>query len=205
MSGATWNGKVASRDEQRQQKRMAVLTTAAALFNRRGYDRTSLDDIAKELNVSKRTLYYYVESKDDILFQCNRLAIAFMEDAMRASRDKDRPPLDRLAALLRSYMSLLSTEFGACLVLIGDLALTEDSRNTLRRGRKNLDNTVRRLIREGIEDGSIAPCDPKYAAAAIFGAFNWVPYWFGDSEKIGWDKLADHLLKTLLDGLRSRA
>ena len=98
MSKAGWNEVVMSRDEQRRQKRMAVLRTGARLFNERGFDRTSLDDIAAELNVSKRTLYYYVKNKDDILFECNRVAIEFMEKAMAQSQVKDRPALAMIDA-----------------------------------------------------------------------------------------------------------
>ena len=51
-------------------KRQAVLSTAAQMFNERGFHATSLDDVAARLGVSKPTLYYYVRSKDQILLEC---------------------------------------------------------------------------------------------------------------------------------------
>ena len=110
-----WTDVTLNRDDPREQKRMAVLRTGARLFNARGFDRTSLDDIASELNVSKRTLYYYVKNKDDILFECSRLALEFMQEATDNSKNLDMPPLDRLAIVMRSYMDLLSTSLAPAL------------------------------------------------------------------------------------------
>lgn len=50
-------------------KRFAILRTAAELFNERGFCETSLNELAKRLNVTKPSLYYYVKNKDDILLQ----------------------------------------------------------------------------------------------------------------------------------------
>lgn len=204
MPKRTWNQQVTSREEQREQKRRAVLTAAAQLFRRQGFRRTSLDDIADAVGVTKRTLYYYVESKDEILFECNRLAIRFMDNTLAETRNSLRSPLERIEMMLRTYISLLSNDFGACLVLCRDDALSDPLRAILREGRKDFDTALRRLIELGIEDGSIAPCDPKYAAATMFGAFNWVPYWAGDREPLSYAEIGEQMLRVLVDGLRSR-
>ncbi len=203
MATSEWNDLVSSPENLREQKRMAVLRTGARLFNERGFDRTTLDDIASELSVSKRTLYYYVKNKDDILFECNRVAIEFMEDALTLSQNNDQPVLQRIEMIMREYMELLFNEFGACLVLSKDTGLSEENRITLREGRKRLDQAIRKLVGEGVEDGTISPCEPKYVAAAIFGAFNWVPHWRkkGDKETAG--EIADSFLRVFLDGLRA--
>lgn len=199
-----WTEVTLNRDDPREQKRMAVLRTGARLFNARGFDRTSLDDIASELNVSKRTLYYYVKNKDDILFECNRLALEFMQEAMDNSKNPDMPPLERLSIVMRSYMDLLSNEFGACLTLSKDRVLSDDSQKILRNGRRKLDRAVRELIEQGIADGTIAPCEPKLAAAALFGAFNWVPHWNIEGDRDAYADIADNFLTIFLEGLRSR-
>lgn len=203
MSTTSWTENIQSKDEQRQIKRMAVLRTAAKLFNIKGYDRTSLDDIASQLKVSKRTLYYYIKSKEEILFECNRFGLEFMADAIEINLSSKSPILERIESLLRSYMGLLATDFGACLVLSKDNLLSEESRNFLRQERKNLDVVVRRLIEEGIADGSIAPCDVTMTSAAMFGALNWVPHWrkTGDSEE--YDRIAGHFLKFFIKGLKA--
>lgn len=203
MISNTWREVTLDQDDPREQKRMAVLRTGARLFNEHGFDRTSLDDIASELNVSKRTLYYYVKNKDDILFECSRLALEFMHHTLADSQNNNLPPLERIELIMRSYMDLLSNEFGACLVLSTDRVLSEECRKILRDGRRSLDHTIRDLLQKGIEDGSIAPCEPKLAAAALFGAFNWVPHWRPNGNGKTYEKIADDFLKIFLNGLRN--
>src|SRR5688500_7135341 len=64
-----WGYEVQNKEEQSALKRLAILRTAAQLFNERGFYATSLNDLATLLNVTKPSLYYYVKSKDDILLQ----------------------------------------------------------------------------------------------------------------------------------------
>ncbi len=192
---------VGAREEMRRAKRLAVLETGARMFNRRGYDRTRLEDIAAELSVSKRTLYYYVASKDDILFQCNVMAYESLEPALTVCADRAIPPLDRIRTLLRAYGRLLADDFGACLVLTRENLLSPEGAAILRDSRRRLDITLRGLIEEGHADGSIAPCDPKLAAAAVYGAFNWLPHWRSPAKTPGYGEIADAFLDLLFDGL----
>ncbi|WP_169054147.1 TetR/AcrR family transcriptional regulator [Nitratireductor sp. XY-223] len=204
MERALWNNAVTSRDEQRRQKRLAVLGTGARLFNERGFDRTTLDDIAGALNVSKRTLYYYIGSKEEILFECSRLGLEFMQDVLARCRDESLPPIDRIGLLLRGYAALLADDMGACLVLSKDIPLSEPNRDVLREGRRSLDRLLRDLIQAGIDDASIAPNDPKLTAAAIFGAFNWIPHWNRNDNPVSHDALADRYIDLFIEGLRRR-
>lgn len=190
--------------DKKHKKRMAVLAAAARLFNQNGYDRTSIDDIAAALNVTKRTLYYYVNGKEEILFECHNQAMILMTEPVENSRDTSRPVLDRITALLQGYMVLIATDFGACLAKSEEYGLSDESRQTLRKGRRGLDECLRALIREGIADGVIAPCDPVMASAMIFGAFNQVPRWFRHDGALSHEDLADHYITMMLNGLKSR-
>lgn len=198
-------GKQSPREEQRRSKRLAVLKTGARMFNERGYDRTKLDDIAAELSVSKRTLYYYVKNKDDILFQCNKLAYQELEPALAVCADRRIAPLDRIRTLMRAYVALLSNEFGACLVLTQEALLARESAAELRENRRRLDLTLRGLVEEGIADGSISPCEPKYVAAAVYGAFNWLPHWRAAAKTPSYQDVGDAFLSLFFDGLRAAA
>ena len=193
-----------AREEARRAKRRAVLEAGARLFVRLGFDRAKLDDIAAELSVSKRTLYYYVASKDDILFQCNVLAYEAMEPALAVCADPAIPPLDRIRTLLRAYVRVLADDFGACLVLTQENQLTPESAAVLRDNRRRLDRMLRDLIEAGLADGSIAPCEPKFAAAALFGAFNWLPHWRDPAKQPTFPEIGEAFLDIFLDGLAAK-
>lgn len=204
MSKIAWNETVVSREEQQENKRLAVLQAGARLFNVKGYDRTSLDDIAADLNVSKRTLYYYVKNKEDILFQCNSRALGFMKVVFEDARNTDEPALDRIKVVIRGYAKLLSEDSGACLVLTRDGPLSEENRHVLRDGRRLMNAIMCDLIRTGIEEGSIAPCDPNMASAALFGAINWIPHWRKEEGAASLVDIVDQFIEILFQGLRTR-
>jgi AcrR family transcriptional regulator len=201
MKAPSWNKNIQSRDEQRRIKKLAILETASKLFNEQGYDRTSIEDIAAQLNVSKRTLYYYIDSKEEILFECDKYALEYLNEAFDESDVPGQPALQRFEALMRAYMRLLSTNFGACLVMTREYYLSEESQKVLQTGRRNLDLRARKLIEEGISDGSIAACDPATVTASIFGAFNWVPHWRKTGDEDDYLRIADDFLKLFLNGL----
>lgn len=194
-----------TRDDLRRAKRMAVLLTGARMINQRGYDRTTLDAIAAELDVSKRTLYYYIKNKDDILFQCNTMAYEFLQPTLEVCADPTIPPLRRIRTLMRAYAQVLAQDFGACLVLIHENVLTRESFAVLREIRRRMDMTLRALIEAGIADGSIAPCEPKFASAALFGSFNWLPYWRAAGKTPSYEAVADAFLDVFFNGLRAEA
>lgn len=190
-----------TREDLRRAKRTAVLLTGARMFNERGYDRTTLDAIAAELKVSKRTLYYYIRNKDDILFQCNTMAFDSLQPTLAVCADRTIAPLDRLRTLMQAYARVLSEDYGACLVLIHENVLAPESFAVLREIRRRMDMTFRGLIEEGIADGSIAPCEPKYASAALFGAFNWLPYWRSAAKRPSYHEVGDAFIDLFLSGL----
>src|SRR5574343_1008041 len=90
----------AGREAQRALKREAVLRTAAQLFNEKGYAASTLDEVAERLGVSKPTVYYYVESKDGILFECVKTGLEMLQRAVREVDAAGGHALDKLVAAM---------------------------------------------------------------------------------------------------------
>jgi TetR/AcrR family transcriptional regulator len=82
---------------------------------------------------------------------------------------------------ISGYVSQLIDELNCCVVLMEEQALEPGDRTKLVRQRDKFERALRALVREGIEDGSVVPCDPKLAIFVILGAMNWVPKWFKPS------------------------
>lgn len=80
---SAWKVTVLSREEQYDLKRKVLIQEAARAFSTRGYHATSLADVARELGVTKGALYYYVKSKQDILFEGSVAKIVKLEHAWR--------------------------------------------------------------------------------------------------------------------------
>jgi len=199
-----WGEEDLGRTGQRRRKRDAILRTAAQAFCANGFHQTSLNDIADKLNVTKPSLYYYVKSKDDILFECHREALEQLRDPLDTAERGAYSGRERLRIFMTAYAKTVCGDFGRCLILCTDQVLRPDLRDELWGYRRRLDSAVRKIIQEGIDDGSIAPCDPKYATFAIFGAFNWLAHWFEEDGSVDPAQVADMFLNLFENGLIPR-
>jgi len=195
---------VPDREQQREAKRHAVLSTAAQLFNERGFHATSLDDIAARLQVSKPTLYYYVKNKDEILIECVRQGLQMTLDGIEASRQAGGKAIDQLMACMRVYAHIVTQDFGMCLIRVGDEELPAESRKELRRLKSAIDHEFRRLVAAGVEEGSLQPCDPKMTAFVIAGALSWIGRWYQSGGEYTPEQVADQCIATLCDGVLRR-
>ena len=192
------------REQQREAKRNAVLQAAAQLFNERGFHATSLDDIAARLNVSKPTLYYYVKNKDEILLGCVRQGLEMMLAGIEDSRRAGGQAVDQLLTCMRVYAHIVTMDFGMCLIRVGDEQLPPESRRELRRLKSLIDHEFRRLVAAGVEEGSIAPCDPKMTAFVIAGALSWIGRWYQPEGEYTPDQVAEQCIATLCAGVLQR-
>ena len=194
-----------SREMQREAKRNAVLTTAAKMFNERGFPATSLDDIAARLQVSKPTLYYYVKNKDEILLECVRKGLHMTLDGIEASRQAGGNALDQLRACMRSYAAIVIQPFGTCLIRVGDEQVPAESRKELRRLKSAIDHEFRKLVARGIEQRLLRPCDPKLTAFTIAGGLSWIGRWYQPGGERSGDEIVQQCVATLMDGVVHRA
>lgn len=193
-----------ARARQREAKRQAVLQTAAQLFNERGFHATSLDDIAERLHVTKPTLYYYVKSKDEILLECVRSALVMMHEGIEAVRLGGGRALDQLIACMRIYAGIVTEEFGKCVIRIGEDPLPAPLKKELRQLKADIDREFRRLIADGIQEGSLIACDPKMAAFMLGGALSWIGRWYREDGDLTPEQITDQAVELLLGGILVR-
>lgn len=189
-------------EESRDTKRLGILKAAARIFNERGYHHTSVADVADALGVSKPFLYYYLKNKDDMLFECSRIATEELHRMLDSVRAADMSGWDRLVRLLRGYVQVMTTDFGICLIRnTAPGFLQPEARDKLWAGRRRLNSEVERIIAQGIADGSIRSCDPKIVSFALFGAFNWISFWYRDDGPLNAETIADYYINLFARGI----
>lgn len=162
-------------------KRRAVLREAAASFNHKGYHATSLAEIAESLGVTKAALYHYFPNKNSLLRACFARAMGACFASLERGKKEGRNGREKLIITLRLYLYQLIDELNCCVVLMEEQALEPEDRLRLVRERDRFERSLRALVKEGVADGSVAPCDPKLAIFVVLGALNWVPKWFKPS------------------------
>ncbi len=203
-AASPWRNRRKARSD-RGIKREAVIRAAARAFNARGFHNTTLDDIAGALEVTKPTLYYYVENKEQLLFECFRAGLEPIRAAIRETGAGTVQARARLRVVLLRYAQAIASEFGWCMVRAEDQDLGAAMQKHVKALKSEIDQGIRRLIREGIADGSIGACDPKMTSFALAGALNWIAHWYRDDQSLSAEQVAERFVSLFEDGLRPRS
>lgn len=179
----------------------SLLAIAAEAFNERGYDGTSMDDLARRLGVTKAAIYHHVSGKEELLRLAAGRALDGLDAAVRRAAALDASAIDRLQALVRGTIAVLEAELPYVTVLLRVRGSTRAGRDALAR-RRDFDRVVAGLVKEAERDGDIRPdVSPAVTARLLFGMVNslieWYrPPWRGDGS------LADVVCAIAFDGLR---
>jgi AcrR family transcriptional regulator len=183
---------------QAQLKKDAVLAEAASLFNQKGYHATSLNDVAERLKFTKTVIYYYVKNKNDLLFQTYMRTLDEIDQATDDAETNGNNGLEMLCQYVQSK-AFVHPEASA---LLNEIDAIQDAkrREKVRIRLRGANKRIAKWITEGIDDGSIAPCDPDLAGRFVMGAFNWMPRWiegYGKSIEEVTDYFVTLIRKTL--------
>jgi TetR/AcrR family transcriptional regulator len=184
--------------------RERILAESARVFNRRGYRTTTLEDIAEALGVTRAALYYYVESKEDLLFQCHQKALDLAIGAVRAALARTPAPDEQLRLVFRQYIEGMTDQLAGAVVLLFEGALSAELHRRIMTQRDEYEGLLRDIIARGVAQKVFVPCDPKLIVFAILGALNWISRWYNPdgprpAHEIG-AAFAEYFVRGLLRG-----
>lgn len=185
-------------------KREALLRAAVRMFNVRGFHATSLDEVAASLKVSKPTVYHYLGNKDQVLLECVSIGLDQLRQAADAALTKSGSGLERLKQFLIRYAEINMDDFGRCVIRTGDEVLSPESAVRFRALKQEVDQAMRALIRQGMEDGSIERGDVKLVAFTLAGALNWPARWFDPGRGEDSRTIAVKMVDILTRGIEPR-
>jgi TetR/AcrR family transcriptional regulator, cholesterol catabolism regulator len=157
-----------------------MIDAAAQMFYERGYDATSIQEVADELGLLKGSLYHYINSKDDLLWEIilrqHRSALALAE----RSREFDGTPREKLRAFVLGYVESLEKEHVYVSVYLHDInRLSVDRRSKVTGERKAITDLIVQLLEEGAAAGEFYPdMDARLTANAILGMLNSAYRWY---------------------------
>ena len=181
----------------------SVQDAAVALFIERGFDGTSIDDLARRLGISKSAVYHHISSKDALLGDVLDVALAGIEAVVDEVRASDGPALDRLVALVRGSVVVLVERLPYVTVLLRVRGNSEVERQALAR-RRRLDRLAADLVRGAVDAGDLRPdVDPALTARLLFGTVNSLTEWLKPGARHDADALAAAVVTTVFDGLRT--
>lgn len=180
----------------------SLLRVAVGVFNERGYDGTTMDDLARGLGITKAAIYHHVSGKEELLRLGAGRAIDGLAAVARESAALDAPAIDRLEHLIRGTCAVLEAELPYVTLLLRASASTATGRDLLER-RREFDRYVAGLVKKAEREGDIRPdVDPAVTSRLLFGMVNSLVEWYRPPWR-GPGSLADAVCAVAFDGLRA--
>jgi len=179
-----------------------LLDVAVAVFNERGYEATTMEELALRLGITKSAIYHHVPSKVELL----RLALDRALDALFAVTEEAGATtgraIDRLEHVVRGSVAVLAAELPFVTLLLRVRGNSDVERAALQR-RREFDRFVTDLVRAAEEEGDVRPdVDPAVTSRLLFGTVNSLTEWYRPGGELTADSLADLLVTTTFEGLR---
>jgi AcrR family transcriptional regulator len=180
----------------------SLLDVAVDVFNERGYDATSMDELATRLGITKSAIYHHVPSKVELL----RLALDRALDGLFAVTEEPGATtgraIDRLEHVVRGSVGVLTAELPYVTLLLRVRGNSDVEQAALKR-RREFDRIVTELVAAAEDEGDVRPdVDPAVTSRLLFGAVNSLTEWYRPDGGLSAGALADALVTTAFDGLR---
>jgi TetR/AcrR family transcriptional regulator, cholesterol catabolism regulator len=200
---ATARETAATRPPRRRQQE--ILDAAAVVFREKGYESTSIQDIADAVGILKGSLYYYIRSKEDLLYEIIK---SIHEDALANVGRIDAEEgdaLQKIRAFVTAHLTFMTENLVKMGVFFHDFrSLSDERRQEIIAARDMYDRQLRDLIKEGKEEGVIREdVDPKLAALAAMGAMNWLYQWYRPGGRQSVRQIAGEFADLIVAGLAS--
>jgi TetR/AcrR family transcriptional regulator, cholesterol catabolism regulator len=184
-----------------------VLDAAAQIFYERGYAEASVQDIADSLGMLKGSLYYYIDTKEDLLFRI----LEQVHDEVDAILDEilameETAPLERLRAYVRNLVLFTTGNLAKMSVYYHDIdSLSGERRETVLGRRRRHQEFVAELIQEAQGSGAATTsADPRLTRDFVFGAVIWIYRWYRPRGRYRREVIADECAEFVLHGVVGR-
>jgi len=179
----------------------SVLRIAVELFNKHGYEATSMGILAETLGISKSAIYHHVPSKEELLRLALQEALGGLEEVLTFDGATSGPADARLEFVLRGTIRVLVDRLPFVTLLLRVRGNTEMERDALVR-RRNFNSAVAVLVQGAQAEGSIrTDIDPRTATRLLFGTINSIVEWYKPGGQLSATKLADDVIAMSFTGL----
>jgi AcrR family transcriptional regulator len=185
--------------------RDAVLQRAVGLFNRRGYDATSIGDLAADLGVTKSAIYHHFDSKESLLAAALDEALTELTRVVDTAEeaDGDVDAYDRLTSAVRASVQILVAHLPAVTLLLRVRGNSELEERALRR-RRHIDEQLARLVHAAVDEGALRDdIDAELISRLVFGTVNSLVDWVRPDGVLDAAALGETVVIVVFDGLRA--
>lgn len=191
---------------RRARERVEILDAAARVFRRRGYGAATVEDVATELGILKGSLYHYIKSKQELLYD---VVVGPLREANRAIDevlDQGGPVDERIRKAIIAHIEVIHDQYPRLsIALFERLELPEEQLAEITKLHRGYQAKWTHLISEGSATGVLnADLDPGLTTLAVLGMLNWATQWYRQDGRSTPSEIAVVFAKITLDGIRIR-
>jgi AcrR family transcriptional regulator len=188
------------------QRFRSILEQAAKLIFRKGFEATSMQEIAEASGLTKAGLYHHVKTKESILVAVMHYGMDLFEEKVLNPVVSIEDPLERLREVMKRNVALVTEDSSkeVTIILHEHQTLTGDAQREINARKKKYVRFLEATFREAMEKKQIREIDPTIAAFSFLGSVLWTYKWYRADGKIDTQRLQDGLLQLFFDGLLPR-
>ncbi|MEM0952969.1 MAG: TetR/AcrR family transcriptional regulator [Pseudomonadota bacterium] len=197
-----------NRTAQHDAKRAAILSQAARLFNGRGSRSTTLLDIAQGLGLTKTSLYYYVKTKEELIYQCYIAALDHIMRGYDRIEAENIDPLARVQAAVRAHFedwrAAQEGKRDHTAALLEIASLKDQHRADVEQRYIVMFKRLRQFLRDGVANGSIRDIEPTAATLSLIGSMQWSFNWLRTVPMEEFDTVVDAAVDIVTYGVAAQ-
>lgn len=168
-----------------------IINVSARLFSKKDYRATTLDDIAAELGITKAALYYYIKSKHDILYAICKTAINQYRQGVEEIVKSEKDSQGRMRDIIFLNVNIFAKSGDIINVYLAEEdKLPPAKRRYITKQRREIEQIIRSLIEQAIDEGIFRKMDVPVITRAIFGMTNWLGKWYRTNGEYSADEIA---------------
>lgn len=178
-----------------QQRIGAIYRTAARMIYEKGFDATSMNEIAEAVELTKPGLYYHVKGKKELLFAIMNFAMDLLDSEVIGPAQAIADTEERLRMIIRQHARLLAREAGALAILIDEVGgLADEQRAAITKRKRAYFDFLRQTLDELKRDGRLRAVDPTTAAFSLLGMLMWISRWFSSGGRMSGEKVVEDIV-----------
>lgn len=180
-------------------KKEDILRISVSVLSEKGYDGTTMEEIASKLLMTKGSVYYYFKDKQDLLYQSHIMLLERSIENVEGVRHQELPVKDKLRRAMIVHIEYILVErSGFEMMIKPEQYFSSPQIETIFQLRDDYGKCFDALILEGIEADAFGSVDVKIVRNIILGAMNWVTQWYSDDGKKDKTEIAEDITDYLL-------
>jgi len=197
---------VNSRSSTGSPKLRRILERAARLFFEKGFDGTSMQDIADACGLTKAGLYHHVPTKEALLIAIMEYGMDLFEEVVLARVEHISDPLERLRQTMANNIELVTTDSSkeVTIILHEHQTLTGEAQRHINARKKRYVRFLEDSFKQAMARGQIRNVDPTLASFSFLGSVLWTYKWYRPDGRLTPQQLCDGTIDLFFNGLVTR-